>query len=77
MDAPTSPLWAVVAMIAGVALLAFLHFLAAGLRNVTYIHDTRVRVAALRQDRLARLTASSRNEIIEVDEVHNEPRKGP
>jgi hypothetical protein len=75
MDALMGPLWAVVAILAGVALLALLHFLAAGLRNVTYLHDMRVRVAALRQDRLTRLSASSRNEIVEVDEVPAEPRK--
>jgi hypothetical protein len=74
MDAP-GPFWAVMTILAGMALLALLHFLAAGLRNVTHVHDIQVRVTTLRRDRLDRLSGSAAVEIIDVDEAPAKPRK--
>lgn len=63
------PVWTLAALLTGIGLLALLHFMAAGLRDVTHIHDMRVRVAGLRQERLARLQRMASQEIVEVGEA--------
>lgn len=70
-----SQVWLVLAVIAGVAVLALLHFMAAGLKDVTYIHDMRVKMATLRKERLDRLNALASKEIVEVGEVEEEEHK--
>ncbi len=47
--------WAVLATIAGVGLLAVLHAMTASLRNEVLLHDWQVRVSELRQIRLERI----------------------
>jgi uncharacterized membrane protein len=61
--------WLVLAIVAGLAVLALLHFIAAGLKDVTYIHDMRVKVASLRKERLERIAAAANQETIEVGEA--------
>ena len=69
------PFWAVITIMAGVSVLALLHFLAAGLRNATYVHDMRVKVATVRKERLERLKASAETEVLEVEEAPEETRR--
>jgi hypothetical protein len=61
--------WLVLAVVAGLAVLALLHFIASGLKDVTYIHDMRVKVASLRKERLDRIAAAANQEVVEVGEV--------
>jgi uncharacterized membrane protein len=63
--------WLVLAIVAGLAVLALLHFIAAGLKDVTYIHDMRVKVATLRKERLERIAAAANQETIEVGEAED------
>ena len=64
--------WLVLAVVAGVGVLALLHFIACGLKDVTHIHDMRVKVAGLRKDRIDRIAAASHHEVIEVGEADEE-----
>jgi hypothetical protein len=63
------PVWTMAAVLTGIGLLALLHFMAAGLRNVTHLHDMRVKVGSLRQERAERLRTKAEGEIVEVDEA--------
>lgn len=67
-----SQVWLVLAVVAGVAVLALLHFIASGLKDVTHIHDMRVKVAALRKERIDRINAAAAREIVEVGEADQE-----
>ena len=49
--------WVLLAVVAGVGVLSILHFMAASLRNVTYLHDMRVQVNSLRKQQAERLQA--------------------
>jgi hypothetical protein len=49
--------WVVLAVVAGTGVLCLLHFMASSIRNVTYVHDMRVRVSNLRKDQAERLQA--------------------
>lgn len=49
--------WVVLAIVAGVGVLSILHFLASSIRNDTYVHDMRVRVAGIRKEQAERLQA--------------------
>ena len=69
MEGAGGQLWTVLAVVAGVGVLALLHFLASGLRNATNLHDVRVKVARLRKDRLERRMEGPQDEIIEVGEA--------
>jgi hypothetical protein len=53
----TGQVWALLAAIAAAGILSLLHYIAASVRNATYIHDLRVRVAAIRKDQSERLQA--------------------
>jgi hypothetical protein len=50
-------LWVVLAVAAGIAVLSVLHYLACSIRNTTYVHDMRVRVATIRKDQAERVQA--------------------
>jgi len=63
------PVWTLAAVLAGIGVLALLHFMAAGLRNVTHIHDMRVKVGTLRKERVERLRTRAAEEIVEVGEA--------
>ncbi|HYE61365.1 MAG TPA: hypothetical protein VD997_05160 [Phycisphaerales bacterium] len=65
------PVWTLAIILTAIGLLALLHFMAAGLRDVTYIHDMRVRVGTLRKERLDRLQRMASQEIVEVGEAED------
>jgi cell division protein FtsW (lipid II flippase) len=49
--------WVILAVTAGVGVLGILHYVAASFHNATYVHDMRVRIAALRKNQAERLQA--------------------
>jgi hypothetical protein len=49
--------WLILAMVAGAGVLSVLHYMAASLRNATYVHDMKVRVSTLRKEQAERLQA--------------------
>jgi hypothetical protein len=57
MDTLGGPLWVVIAVITGASVISILHCAATSVRNTTYLHDLRVRVAGLRKEKLERLKA--------------------
>jgi hypothetical protein len=57
MSGLAEQVWVVFAVVAGVGVLSLLHFVASSLGNAAYVHDMRVRVAALRKERMERLQA--------------------
>lgn len=67
-----SQVWVVLAVIAGAGVLGVLHYLAASLSNATYLHDMKVRVAALRKDQAERLQA-----LAEAEEAGRAPAPQP
>lgn len=69
MDASGNPLLLVIVVIGGAGLLGVLHILGMLIHNETYVHDLRVRVNALRNEKLKRLVEMGEAEVIEVTEA--------
>ena len=57
MSGFTGQVWVVLAVVASVGVLSVLHYLAASLRNGTYVHDMRVRFDAIRKEQAERMQA--------------------
>jgi hypothetical protein len=57
MMAFSGQVWVMLAIVAGVGVLSVLHYMAASLRNATYVHDMKVRVSSLRKEQAERLQA--------------------
>jgi hypothetical protein len=57
MAAFSGQVWVILTVVAGVGVLSILHFLASSIRNNTYVHDMRVRVAGIRKEQAERLQA--------------------
>ncbi len=71
--------WVVVSVLAAVCCVGVLHCIAGAVRNETYLHDLKVRVAALRAEKLRRLRESQderdATRVILVDEEEPEVRQ--
>jgi hypothetical protein len=57
-----SPIWSLLAVVCGVATLGLLHCIAMAARNFTYIHDLRVRVNTLRNEKLKAIQEAAKLE---------------
>lgn len=76
MDDPSQSITLVLLVVGGIGLLGVFHVLGMLVHNETYVHDLRVRVNTLRNEKLRRLVDSGAADIIEVGEVVDEAAEG-
>jgi hypothetical protein len=69
-------IWVGLGAIAGTGVLGFLHALACIVRNEAFVHDTKIRVANLRQKYARQLAAAEQGEVMEDVIILPDPPTG-